>query len=240
MAHHGKTLPDAYMVVAGCFIGSCGWIDAAMYTITRGVFVTRSSNASNSYSRGGTDRGARGFDDGSAIRARDRIFGFDDMTGFRTVDGDGDITPPEAMTTTVVVGGKNVDIYDGARSSVSSPPPIAPSKSHKILGITRKTSISKPNLGRVEEIEDERDLIESAHRRPEANSHRISTTALRSDQLRNCYSRSQPSGHSPSDSYDTPSGSVTTDANEPPVSPISVPFGQIKKQTTIHTTHEVL
>ena len=35
MAHHGAGLPDSYAFVAGCLIGSSGWADVILYTMTR-------------------------------------------------------------------------------------------------------------------------------------------------------------------------------------------------------------
>lgn len=35
MAHHEKSLPDTYQIVAGALLASCGWVDTLLYTLTR-------------------------------------------------------------------------------------------------------------------------------------------------------------------------------------------------------------
>jgi len=40
VAMTGTEIPDAFFVVAGTLLASCGWIDALLYTLTRRVFVT--------------------------------------------------------------------------------------------------------------------------------------------------------------------------------------------------------
>ena len=39
VAMTGRTLPDAFLIVAGALLTSCGWIDALLYTLTRRVLV---------------------------------------------------------------------------------------------------------------------------------------------------------------------------------------------------------
>jgi len=35
----GHTIPDVYWICAGCFMTSCGWVDALIYTLTRRVIL---------------------------------------------------------------------------------------------------------------------------------------------------------------------------------------------------------
>jgi hypothetical protein len=39
MAHHEKTLPDAYQCMAGALLASCGWVDTLLYTLTRKALI---------------------------------------------------------------------------------------------------------------------------------------------------------------------------------------------------------
>ncbi|CAD0110473.1 unnamed protein product [Aureobasidium uvarum] len=39
MAHHEKSLPDAYQCVAGALLASCGWVDTLLYTLTRKALI---------------------------------------------------------------------------------------------------------------------------------------------------------------------------------------------------------
>lgn len=246
MAHGGKALPDAYMVTAGCLIASCGWMDALMYTITRGVFHSRKANGgSHAYSRDGTKQNHGGHQSSTAnVRARDRINGFDDMTALRTMNGDGTDTPPEGGTTTIVVGGKDIEVQSTTTN--------APSKGHRILGITRKTSNSRPHLGRVEElIDDEKDLISSTPppgATAGSNLNRVSPTLARFENgaVGTFFSRNHGHGHghnsraqSPSGSDETRVPSNGTDTDVPATQPASIPFGQIKKETTFTTTRSM-
>lgn len=226
MAHDGTPLPDAYMIVAGCLIASCGWMDALMYTLTRGVFHTRANNGSaNHYSRGAT-LGASGFP-GSNITARDRIMGFDDLTALRSMDGDA--TPPEAVTTTIIAGGKDVDALDGNNMSHSSKP--SQSKSARLLGIGRRThGQSRGEVTFTPETTEEKE-VKKPQKRQRGNPvplSSISEALARNDP----HMEYQPTrAQSPSDSDDTRVGSSGSMGGSS-----SPPFGQIKKETTIQTT----
>ncbi|KAJ9623953.1 hypothetical protein H2203_005399 [Taxawa tesnikishii (nom. ined.)] len=53
MAHDGANLPDAYACVAGALLGSCGWVDAMLYTLTRRSLLKNSMPGSDGAQSGG-------------------------------------------------------------------------------------------------------------------------------------------------------------------------------------------
>lgn len=60
MAHHGASLPNAYQCIAGALLSSSGWVDAALYTLTRKTLLAGGSSrplASNGRNDGkGSDK----------------------------------------------------------------------------------------------------------------------------------------------------------------------------------------
>lgn len=43
----GHNIPDVYWICAGCFMTSCGWVDALIYTLTRRVLLKPELSTSN-------------------------------------------------------------------------------------------------------------------------------------------------------------------------------------------------
>lgn len=164
MAHDGNALPDAYMLIAGCLITSCGWMDALMYTLTRNVLHTREGGSSRdnySHSRGHTTNGSHLRSTGGRV-GRTMGYQFEDFTALRSNpgewDGDSDTTPP-GTTTTTIIGGKEAEIPEVVRkTSQRKPPPIhAPPKAHKFFGLGRRNSNSNRELSRVTEVEEHKE-----------------------------------------------------------------------------------
>lgn len=46
-AYAGHTIPAVYLLVAGCFMVSCGWVNALIYTLTRRILLKREVSTNN-------------------------------------------------------------------------------------------------------------------------------------------------------------------------------------------------
>ena len=46
-SYAGHKIPDVYWIAAGCFMTSCGWADALIYTLTRRILLKQETSAHN-------------------------------------------------------------------------------------------------------------------------------------------------------------------------------------------------
>ncbi|KAF2104027.1 hypothetical protein NA57DRAFT_70241 [Rhizodiscina lignyota] len=251
MSHHGKAASDPVMIIAGCLITSCGWMDALMYSLTRNVLASRRvpQNQSTAYHNRGTNGTGPGLSRASE-RSRNRYFDDDctNLTNLRSYDwdGDGDTTPPG--TTTTISGGKDVKEVESnfrsfsrqsERKESSIPFPFV---SRRSSAKKEKPAPQKDNLDRVSEG-DEKELISSLHpelpfklKKPKA----AITAGSHPGSGRNTPGHVSPiqnpaffpaRGQSPaSDETRVPSD------REPYLPPGTPAFGQVKVETSVNIT----
>ncbi|KAF1831850.1 hypothetical protein BDW02DRAFT_36780 [Decorospora gaudefroyi] len=93
VAMTGTALPDAFFIVAGALLTSCGWIDALLYTLTRRVLVS-GDLSTGQYNRTVT-----------ATLTNAARPGDDDVYGLQSISNKEHLTP--TARTVTIVGGSN-------------------------------------------------------------------------------------------------------------------------------------
>lgn len=78
-SYAGHNIPDVYWIAAGCFMTSCGWVDALIYTLTRRVLLKQELSTNNGTFQNMpntpiTPRGARGHRIRNSIGALGKVF----------------------------------------------------------------------------------------------------------------------------------------------------------------------
>lgn len=159
MAHHGASLPNAYQCVAGALIGSSGWVDALLYTLTRKTLILGNVG----HTTGGSSHGLEGGKGGSnAPVGLDSLVAGITQTRTVTVTAGNmmrmdDIDEERVELRGRVKGGAKYNNFErGAHSPTGSLDPII--TNHMGLGAEKATTNVHVTATPLDQISDDDDI----------------------------------------------------------------------------------